>query len=218
MPNDLYPVGTVCRTVDGSLVLITGHNPNRPKNIYRGVSVTGNGTEYIWTANAFTESVPGYDVSHITLPSDKHDDTYAGMMARIASEHERPKWALLAGIPVGGKFKVRARDGLQMATLRAVNPNAPKFPIGITNANGKNIRCHISCVVVDANTPTTTIPAEPAKTVHLGDTFDLLVMDSCETFKVEHVMVTQDGPMARLTHGRDRRYILVEDLVKNRQM
>jgi hypothetical protein len=213
---ELHPVGTVCRTHRDELVLITGHNPNRPKNIYRGVKVHGEGTEYIWPANAFAETVPGYDTSRVTLPSDQHSDTYAGRMALLAPEHQRAAWALIAGVSVGGTFRARTRSGVQTVTLRAVKPNAPKYPINIVDAKGKNIRCHISCVVVEG----TTLPPPPeaVRTVKVGDTYDLLVMDSCETVTVNRIAMTPWGSMARMTHGGDERFLLVEALTNNHQM
>jgi len=214
MPN--HPIGSVVGLSNGSIFLITRHNPTRPKNCYAGVNVNGEGTEYIFGDGHVIRVIPDYDTSNINLPQDKHDPTHASQMARIAPLHEQPKWAIVAGLNPGDVFRVVTRSGVGMATLVAVNSNAPRRPLIVTDFKGKTVRSGINCVVVKDHAVKPTMPETPG--IRVGDAFDLLVMDSCETFTVSQVAPTTFGTMARLDHGDDRRFVLVEDLANNRQM
>jgi hypothetical protein len=231
-----HTVGTVVRLRDGDLFLITKHNPNKPKNCYSGVNVNGNGTEYIFGEINIVEAIPGYDASRVRLPQDKHDPTYARRQAERGSMPDRPKWAVLADLKPGDKFRARMRAGVQEVTLTAVNPNAPRYPVEVNDAKGRGVRLSLGCVVVPpgmaerlaeqalvaAETLTSgdvgTIEASDLTRVEVGSQYDLLVMDTCETFTVDRIAFTPFGPMARLLGPSGHRFVLVDDLANNCQM
>jgi len=132
----MFKIYDIVKLRTGHQIIITAHNPTRPKNCYTGVLAGGRGKQYIFGESFNPVKIGEASKDHPALralemikeakkPGSTEHQAYCQRMAAFGEHKDR--WAILGRIKTGDPIMVKMRGEFRRGYLELVKYGSSRF-------------------------------------------------------------------------------------------